>query len=249
MNKGFRPDRSSSKNHFQPYPSPEAAGGGQGYRSLKILNANKKKYQDNGLQTFRGGGGQYAQQRHLREFLSERARNSYVRARPAEVTITPDAPPHVINMIFGGSMIAGNSFTAFKKMKISVTLENRTRELLDEGTITFSNEDTTCVTLSHNDALVIAVFIECFQVKRVMVDPGSPANIIHWKVVEEMRLLEKIIPAARTLAGFNMSSETTKGEIDLPMEAGGVVKAKKFYVIDSNMRYNVIFACSWLHDM
>ncbi|XP_060210480.1 uncharacterized protein LOC132637408 [Lycium barbarum] len=146
-------------------------------------------------------------------------------------------------------MIAGTSFTVSKKMKISVALENRTWELPDEGMITFSNEDTTCITLSHNNALVITVFIECFQRKCVMVDPGSLANIICWKVVEEIRLLEKIIPAARTLASFNMSSETTKREIDLPMEAEGVVKAKKFYVIDNNMHYNVIFASSWLHNM
>ncbi|XP_059294412.1 uncharacterized protein LOC132047377 [Lycium ferocissimum] len=100
---------------------------------------------------------------------------------------------------------------------------------------------------SNNDALVITVFIDCFQVKRVMVDPRSLANIIHWKLVEQMGLLEKIIPAAKALAGFNMSSETTKREIDLPMKSRGVVT--KFYVIDGDMRYNAIFGRLWLHDI
>ncbi|XP_060183252.1 uncharacterized protein LOC132613232 [Lycium barbarum] len=115
--------------------------------------------------------------------------------------------------------------------------------------ITFSAEDDTGVTLLHNDALVITVFIDCFQVKQVMVDPGSSANIMHLKVVEEMGLLEKLIPAVRTFAGFNMFSEITKGEIDLLMEAGGVIKEMKFYVIDGDIRYNAIFERPWLHDM
>ncbi|XP_060195061.1 uncharacterized protein LOC132624273 [Lycium barbarum] len=82
-----------------------------------------------------------------------------------------------------------------------------------------------------------------------MVDLGSSANIIRWKVVEEMGLTEKIIPAARTLSGFNMSNETTKGVIDFPVEAGGVIKVTKFYVIDDDMRYNKIFGRPWIHDM
>ncbi|XP_060177784.1 uncharacterized protein LOC132607722 [Lycium barbarum] len=42
-----------------------------------------------------------------------------------------------------------------------------------------------------------------------------------------MRLLEKIISAAKIFFGFNMDNETTKGQIDLPVEAGGVTKLIK----------------------
>ncbi|XP_059309945.1 uncharacterized protein LOC132061092 [Lycium ferocissimum] len=178
---------------------------------------------------------------YLREYLSERVRNNYGIAGPAKDKCALDASPHIINMIFGWSMIAETSFSASRKMKISVTWEKRTRDFLDEDLITFSDEDAVGVTLPHNDALVITVLIGCYQVKRVMVDPGSSANILRWKVVEEMGLLKKIIPAARTLAGFNMSSKTTKGEIDFPVEGGRVVKVTKFYVIDGDMRYNAIF--------
>ncbi|XP_060190661.1 uncharacterized protein LOC132619928 [Lycium barbarum] len=127
--------------------------------------------------------------------------------------------------------------------------EKRTRDFPEEDLINFSDEDAVAITLPHNDTLVITVFIGCCRVKHVMVDPGSSANILHWKAVEEMGLLEKIIPAARTLVSFNMSSETTKGEIDLPVEAGGVIKVTKLYVIDGNMQFNAIFGRPWLHDM
>ncbi|XP_059302253.1 uncharacterized protein LOC132054224 [Lycium ferocissimum] len=122
-------------------------------------------------------------------------------------------------------------------------------EFQDGSAITFTDEDAAGITLPHNDALVVTLSIDRVQVKRVMVDPGSSANIIRWKVVEEMEIQEKIILAARTLAGFNMSSETTKGEIDLHVKVGGVVKQTKFYVIDGDMRYHGIFGRTWLHEM
>ncbi|XP_059315472.1 uncharacterized protein LOC132066104 [Lycium ferocissimum] len=123
-------------------------------------------------------------------------------------------------MIFGGPMIAGTSFTASRKMKILVIREKSTPELPYDDVITFSDEDTAGITLPYNYALVITVLIGNCQVKRLMIDPGSSANILHWKVMAEMGLLKKMIPASRMLSGFNMSSETIKGEIDLPIEVG-----------------------------
>ncbi|XP_060183808.1 uncharacterized protein LOC132613681 [Lycium barbarum] len=138
-------------------------------------------------------------------------------------------------MIFDGFMIAGTSFTTSKKMKISVTWEKRTRDFSEEELITFSDEDAVGITLPHNDMLVITMLIGNCRLKR--------------KVVEEKSLLEKIIPVTRTLAGFNKSSETTKGEIELPVEARGITKVTKFYIIDGDIQYNAIFGRPWLHDI
>ncbi|XP_060201886.1 uncharacterized protein LOC132630312 [Lycium barbarum] len=176
---------------------------------------------------------------HLPEYLSKRAKNNYGRVRPDEEKGAPGAPPHVSNMIFGRFMIARTSFTASRKIKISITWEKITRDFLEEDLITFSDKKATGINLPHNDALVITVFIGCCRVRRVMVEQESSANILRWKVIEEMGLLEKIIPAARTLASFNMSSEPTKGEIDLPVEAGEVIKVTKFH--DGDMLYKAIF--------
>ncbi|XP_059310111.1 uncharacterized protein LOC132061285 [Lycium ferocissimum] len=186
---------------------------------------------------------------HLREYLSERGRNNYGRANPAKEKDVPNVPLYVINMIFDRSTITITSFTASRKMKISMTREKRTRKLPHEDVVTFTDEDTTGITLPHNDALVITVLIGSCQVKRVMIGPGSSANILLWKVVEEMGLLEKVMPAARTLSGFNMSSEITKGDIDLLVKADVVVKMTKFYVIGGDMQYNAIFGRPWLCDM
>ncbi|XP_059310011.1 uncharacterized protein LOC132061171 [Lycium ferocissimum] len=153
---------------------------------------------------------------HLREYLSERGRNNYGRANPAEEMDAPNAPPHVINIIFGGAMIAGTSFITSRKMKNLVTREKRTRELPDDDTITFSDEVAVGVTLPHNDALVITVLIESCQVKRVMVDPGSFANILRWKVVEEMVLLEKMIYRARRFPGSIWPVRSPRARLTCP---------------------------------
>nr|XP_016480249.1 PREDICTED: uncharacterized protein LOC107801436 [Nicotiana tabacum] len=117
---------------------------------------------------------------HLREFLSDRATNNYVRsldnAKPSK--LTAGSPGMKINMIFRGNEVNRVTFLAEKKTKISVT---------------------------HG-----------FKIKRVLVDPGSLANIIQWIVLEQAKLIKNIIPAAKLLASFNLTSVTTRGEILLP---------------------------------
>ncbi|XP_060210709.1 uncharacterized protein LOC132637671 [Lycium barbarum] len=86
-------------------------------------------------------------------------------------------------------------------------------------------------------------------VKRILIDPGSSVNIIRWKVVEQLGLLDQIVPKARVLNRFNMACETTKGEITLSVNTAGIVQHRRFYVIDGEMRYNAMFDRPWVHNM
>ncbi|XP_070022376.1 uncharacterized protein [Nicotiana sylvestris] len=45
---------------------------------------------------------------------------------------------------------------------------------------------------------------------------------------------------ALVLNGFNMASETTKGEIILPVNVAGTIQDTRFHVIEGDMRYNVL---------
>ncbi|XP_019233689.1 PREDICTED: uncharacterized protein LOC109214249, partial [Nicotiana attenuata] len=80
-------------------------------------------------------------------------------------------------------------------------------------------------------------------------DPGSSANIIQWRVLEQAKLTGSIIPATKLLAGFNLASVTTRGEILLPTNAEGVMKTTLFEVVDGDMGYNIILRRPWLHEM
>nr|XP_016503170.1 PREDICTED: uncharacterized protein LOC107821257 [Nicotiana tabacum] len=84
---------------------------------------------------------------------------------------------------------------------------------------------------------------------RVLVDPGSSSNIIHWRVLEQVKLIGNIIPVTKLLASFNLKSMTTRGEILIPTHVEGVTKTTMFEVVDGNMSYNVILGGPWIHKM
>ncbi|XP_070042558.1 uncharacterized protein [Nicotiana tomentosiformis] len=87
------------------------------------------------------------------------------------------------------------------------------------------------------------------QVKRVLIDPGSSTNIIRSRVIEKLGLHDLIVPATRILNGFNMASETTKGEIILPVNVAGTIQETKFHVIKGDIRYNALLGRPWIHNM
>ncbi|XP_019261429.1 PREDICTED: uncharacterized protein LOC109239334 [Nicotiana attenuata] len=87
------------------------------------------------------------------------------------------------------------------------------------------------------------------QVKRVLINPGSSANIIRSRAVKQLGLQDQVVPAAGVLNGFSMACETTKGEITLPVKVAGTIQETKFHVIEGNMRYNALFGRPWMHNM
>ncbi|XP_070052911.1 uncharacterized protein [Nicotiana tomentosiformis] len=182
---------------------------------------------------------------HLREFLSDRAKNNYARNRDnAELPMAGEEPPRqMINMIFGGNEINGITFSAAKKTKVSITHSKR----LQEDDVTFTEEDADRLLLPYNNALVISLNVLDFKVKRVLVDPGSSANIIKWRVLEQAKITVTIIPATKLFAGFNLASVTTRGEILLLTNSEGLMKTTLFEVVDSDMGYNIILGRPWLH--
>nr|XP_009611477.1 uncharacterized protein LOC104104962 [Nicotiana tomentosiformis] len=78
---------------------------------------------------------------------------------------------------------------------------------------------------------------------------GSSTNIIRSKVVEQLGLQDRIVPAVRVLNKFNMACETTKGEITLPVNTAGIIQEVKVYVIEGDMRYNALLGRPLIHHM
>ncbi|XP_070040378.1 uncharacterized protein [Nicotiana tomentosiformis] len=148
-------------------------------------------------------------------------------------------------MIFGGNENNGVTFSAAKKTKVSITHS----KILRDDDITFIEEDADGLLLPHNDALVIYLNVLDFKIKRVLVDPGSSATIIQWRVLEQAKLIGSIIMAIKLLAGFNLASVTTRREILLFTNVEGVMKTTLFELVDGDMRYNIILGRPWLHEM
>ncbi|XP_059309558.1 uncharacterized protein LOC132060574 [Lycium ferocissimum] len=131
----------------------------------------------------------------------------------------PEEPQQVIHMIMGGTDVPLGPVV--KRTKIFITREKRIRNDDPDGPISFSDEDM----------------------------EGSSANIIRWRVIEQLGLLDQIVPAIRVLNGFNMACETTKGEITLPINTAGTTQQTKFYVIEGDMGYNALLGRPWIHLM
>nr|XP_009632026.1 uncharacterized protein LOC104121680 [Nicotiana tomentosiformis] len=146
---------------------------------------------------------------HLREFLSDRAKNHF-RNRDSNKQIKQNEPQHVINMIIGGVDVPQGPM--LKRIKVSIIREKWTRDYVPEGTMSFNDEDVEGIVQPHNDALVIAILKNKSPVKRVLIDP------------------------VRVLNGFSMACETIKGEITLPVNVAWTIKKAKFYVIEEDMR-------------
>ncbi|XP_060201818.1 uncharacterized protein LOC132630247 [Lycium barbarum] len=166
---------------------------------------------------------------HLREFLSERAKTHF-KNLDSNKQDRPEDPQQVIHMIMGGTDVPIGPVV--KRTKISITREKHIRNDDPDGPITFDDEDMEGIAQPHNDALVIYVLVNKFRIKRVLIDLGSSGNIIRWRVIEQLGLLDQIVPAIQVLNGFNMACETTKGEITLPINMAGTTQQTKFYVIE-----------------
>ncbi|XP_070034683.1 uncharacterized protein [Nicotiana tomentosiformis] len=193
-------------------------------RFLKIMRSNPSQKDPNLWCEYHGTNGHHTgdcrhlheevatllKNGHLREFLSDRAKNNYGRNRDnAEPLKEGENPPClIINMIFGGNKINGVTFSIVKKTKVSVTHSKRLREVAEDD-ITFMEEEAYGLLLPHNDALVISLDVLDLKIKRVLVDPGSSANIIQWRVLEQAKLTGSIILTTKLLAGFNLASVTT----------------------------------------
>ncbi|XP_070002907.1 uncharacterized protein [Nicotiana sylvestris] len=187
---------------------------------------------------------------HLREFLSDQAKNNYGRNRDnaAPSKVGEDPPRQMINMIFGGNDINGVTFSVAKKMKVSITHSKRLWEVAEDN-ITLIEENADGWLLPHNDALVISLNVLDFKIKRVLVYPGSSSNIIKWRVLEQAKFTESIIMDTKLLVRFNLASVTTQEEILLPANAEGVMKITLFEVVDGDMGYNIILGRPWLHEI
>nr|XP_009618825.1 uncharacterized protein LOC104110957 [Nicotiana tomentosiformis] len=85
--------------------------------------------------------------------------------------------------------------------------------------------------------------------RRIMVDDGRRACIIHPQVLVQMRLEDKIGSCCITLTSFNNVVEWTSGEITLLVLAGGVTLETTFYIMHQDTLHNAIVGRPWKHPM
>ena len=110
-----------------------------------------------------------------------------------------------------------------------------------DGLVSFPPIDPTRIITPHYDALVLTLCINNFDVHKVLVDPGSAAELLHLPALTQIKvLLSHLSSTGRVLSGFNGSTTLTVGDIALSVKAGPVTQQVLFSVVKDLGSYNAI---------
>ena len=109
--------------------------------------------------------------------------------------------------------------------------------------MSFSDEDKIGTIQPHNDALVITLRIGDYNVKMVMVDQGSAAEIMYPDHYKGLNLkAEDLTPYSSPLVSFEGKIIILKGQVRLPVQTGSEVVEVDFIVVDAYSPYTAIIA-------
>ena len=111
--------------------------------------------------------------------------------------------------------------------------------------IGFSKEDARRLHHPHDDALVVSIRVEDYNMHRVLVDNGSLANILYYLAFQQMGIgKERLIPMNAPLVGFGGTRVLPLGAITLSVVVGDypqqIAKDVTFLVVDCSSAYNAI---------
>ena len=116
--------------------------------------------------------------------------------------------------------------------------------------LSFSDVDKQGTIQPHDDALVVTLRIGGYDVKRVMVDHGSAADIMYPDLYKGLGLKpENLTTYKSPLVSFKGKMVVPKGQIRLPVKAGADVVEVDFIMVDAFSPYTAIMGRPWLHSL
>ena len=114
----------------------------------------------------------------------------------------------------------------------------------------FSDENKIGTYQPHDDALVVTLRIGGYDVRRVLVDQGSGAEIMYPYLYKGLKLKpEDLVSYDSPLVGFDGKTVIPKGQIRLSIQVGSNVVKVDFIVVNVYSPHTAIMARTWLHAM
>ena len=153
-------------------------------------------------------------------------------------------------MIVGGTAVTGSSKKARKtylRMVQNVQLTGTVPRIAqrESPTIGFLEEDVRRLHHPHDDALVVSIWIEDYNMHRVLIDNGSSADILYYSAFQQMEISrERLIPTNAPLVGFGGTRVLPLGSVTLSVIVGDypqqITKNMTFLLVDCSSAYNAI---------
>ena len=153
-------------------------------------------------------------------------------------------------MIVEGTAVTGSSKKARKtyfRMVQNVQLMGSVPKIAwrESPIIGFLEEDARRLHHPHDDALVISIRIEDYNMHRVLVDNGSSTDILYYPAFQQMGIdREWMILMNAPLVGFGGTRVLPLGAITLSVVVGDypqqIAKHVTFLVVDYSSAYNAI---------
>ncbi|XP_059670776.1 uncharacterized protein LOC132316286 [Cornus florida] len=123
---------------------------------------------------------------------------------------------------------------------------------INSGSISigFGYGDLSRVQLPYEDPLVISLLVANCMIRRVLVDPGSSANIIIKTIFDQLEISSSSVrPTSSPLMGFEGIRVDPLGVIDLSVTAAKRTLKENFVLIEIHLSYNLIMGKDWIHRM
>ena len=116
--------------------------------------------------------------------------------------------------------------------------------------LSFSDADKQGTIQPHDDALVVTLRIGGYDVKRVMVDQESAAEIMYPDLFKGLGLKpEDLTTYSSPLVSFEGKMVVSKGQIRLLVQTRSDVVEVDFIVVDAFSPYTAIIGRPWLHSL
>ncbi|XP_050240994.1 uncharacterized protein LOC126689872 [Quercus robur] len=128
--------------------------------------------------------------------------------------------------------------------------ESKRAKVENRPALSFTNEDKAGTIQLHDDALVVTLRIGGYNVKRVLVDQGSGAEIMYPDLYNRLGLKpEDLATYDSPLLSFDEKVVVSRGQIRLPVQVGSEVVEVDFIIVDAYSPYTAIVARPWLHAL